>query len=384
MLRCLALFGLLHPFGCADESKSDSDSQAIEPIVVPDDPAEWGVPVGVQTINANGQTLEIWYPAVDSAGASASGAVDFTQFLPEAFVRHLGGDLELPSVPTQAVRDATVRRVETPIPVVVFSHGFGGMRVQSFGLTSHLASRGYVVVAPDHPGRMLTDVLPCLFTPALEGCDLSGFGADPAIEDLRAALAWVDEASESGAFSGLVDPDRMALMGHSAGAGSTGTLGNEESRFQALLQLAGGGAVTRDVPVMRVDGSCDGFIPSSGESGLDLMMDGSVVEILGAGHLAFTDLCALDLGTLADEIVAPRDDANATFLTQLRGLAVDGCPDEPPLVSADGCEQAFLDLDVSDEIVRFYATQFLDQQLKAASVDLSEPLFDETRIWTQE
>ena len=40
-------------------------------------------------------------------------------------------------------------------PVVVFSHGNQGMRWQSFFLAEHLASHGWIVVAPDHIGNTL-------------------------------------------------------------------------------------------------------------------------------------------------------------------------------------------------------------------------------------
>ena len=43
-------------------------------------------------------------------------------------------------------------------PVVVFSHGNQGMRWQSFFLAEHLASHGWIVVAPDHVGNTFFDV----------------------------------------------------------------------------------------------------------------------------------------------------------------------------------------------------------------------------------
>ena len=37
-----------------------------------------------------------------------------------------------------------------PWPIILFSHGNQGIKEQSFFLTEHLASHGYLVVAPDH------------------------------------------------------------------------------------------------------------------------------------------------------------------------------------------------------------------------------------------
>ncbi len=42
-------------------------------------------------------------------------------------------------------------------PVLVFSHGNGGVRYQSFFFTEHLASHGFVVVASDHVGNTFLD-----------------------------------------------------------------------------------------------------------------------------------------------------------------------------------------------------------------------------------
>ena len=45
-----------------------------------------------------------------------------------------------------------------PYPLVVFSHGLAGYRLQSTFLTTHLASWGFVVAAVEHPYRNLTAV----------------------------------------------------------------------------------------------------------------------------------------------------------------------------------------------------------------------------------
>ena len=44
-------------------------------------------------------------------------------------------------------------------PVVIFSHGKGGLRQQSTFYTAVLASHGYVVVSPDHEGDTIVELL---------------------------------------------------------------------------------------------------------------------------------------------------------------------------------------------------------------------------------
>ena len=132
---------------------------------------------------------------------------------------------------------------------------------------------------------------------------------------------------------------------------------------------------------MRIDASCDGFVPSADESVLDELTDGRFVQIQGGGHMAFTELCSLDLGTLADEVVAPREDANTAILPQLRGLAVDGCPSEAPRVEVQECADGFLPLEVSDQILRHHLTNFFDVVLSGAPEVEDLDRFEAAKIW---
>lgn len=355
------------------------EKPAPEPLVLPDDPAERGVPVGVTTLTTGDVTFEVWYPASDATDGPTESP-DFDQFLPAAFTDHVG-DVSFPTFDSGAVRDAALRVPEAPYPVVIFSHGFGGMRLQSVDYAAHLASRGYVVLAADHPGRMMGDVLPCLFSPPLDGCDLSGFaGEDPAVADVEALLAWIDAPEER--FVGALDTERIGLSGHSAGAGTTIEAGDAEPRFTALLPMAGYGAPSRDVPTLLVGGTCDTFaLDSESLVALEGLQDGALVRILGAGHLAFSDLCELDLAGLADTWLADREDLNPTFYDLLLQLASDGCPSATP--DPEVCDAtAYLDLDVSAPIVRHYATVFFDAELRGAGDGPTDGVFPEAELRT--
>lgn len=350
----------------------------VEPLLLPEDPAASGVPVGVRTVVVEDQTLEIWYPATDASADQDEDQVDFDAFLPAALTE-LIPELDLPELAEGGVRDADLRPGEAPYPVILFSHGFGGMRVQSMDYASHLASRGYVVVAADHPGRMLGDVLPCLFSPPLEGCDLSSMaGADPALEDLNVARSWVADAADEGFFAGALDTEQVGLSGHSAGAGSTATLGELSESYQALLMMAGGAALSRDVPAMMMGGACDPYATAEGMvEGAASSPDAASVQIQGAGHLAFADLCALDLGGLAQTWLLDRDDINETFVDGLLGLATDGCPGATPQVAS--CD-SFLDLETSSEIIRYYSTVFFDEALRGEGPGVSGQVYAEADV----
>ena len=214
----------------------------VQPLDLPDDLAIEGVPTGVQSISARGQDFEIWYPAPDGAGEPEQA--DILQFVPQEVQDAVGG-VDLPALHS-GVRDAPVRNSDELYPVVVFSHGFGGYRLQSLDLTTHWASRGYVVIAADHPGRRMQDLLPCVFSPPLDGCDLSF--DDPGPKDVEDILDWLEEHAED--FD--ADLDHIALAGHSAGGATTATLGNEDERFSALLPMAAAQSVEREVPTLSL------------------------------------------------------------------------------------------------------------------------------------
>lgn len=371
---------LLLLLACTPTKDTDDTGPTVEPLDLPADPAEPGAPVGITTVEAHGQTMEVWYPAAESARGEPTEQADFGQFIPPSVVDALG-EVPLPDLETGAVRDAPLRVTDEAFPVVVFSHGFGGMRLQSLDYAGHLASRGYVVVAADHPGRMLTDLLPCIFSPALDGCDLSGMmGADPAVEDVADVADWVEEAATEGFFAGAIDPSRMALTGHSAGGGTVDEAGQADTRYTALLAMAAGAAPDRDVPLLLMSGSCDGIVPdSSSEAAYDARAATEMVRIAGAGHLAFADLCELDLLGLGEALLEPRDDVNGTFLTQLYALASDGCANGTPAVPACA-DSGFLPLTTSDPIVRAYTTVFLDQALKGEGGGVTGVSYPEAEV----
>lgn len=97
-----------------------------------------------------------------------------------------------------------------PRPVVVFSHGNSGVRWQSVFLTEWLATRGWVVVAPDHTGNTALDydderLGELVFRRPL---------------DIAGAFDWLvgEAAAPGGPLAGCVDPGAgYAVIGHSFG-----------------------------------------------------------------------------------------------------------------------------------------------------------------------
>ena len=340
----------------------------IEGMNLPDDPSETGVPVGVRTLEYGGLMLEVWYPASDVADGEAE-ILDVLDHAPTS-VLELIPELEVPLITTVAVRGAPVRNLAEPVPALIFSHGFGGMRTQSVGLTAHLASRGYVVVATDHDGRDFDDVLPCLFSPPLDGCSMAV--EDPAPPDVDRLMEWL----QSDTFLGdLTDPTLLGLFGHSAGGGTAITVANEDSRVVAALSMASQGSFERDLPSLTMAGSCDAAVPvAEVEAQLASRVDAHYVRLEGAGHMAFSDLCAVDWVDIYDAHLAARDDLNGFIVDLMLALGTDGCPPHAPQV--DACD-SFLDPQVSERVIRHYATVFFDDALRGIGTGVEGNVFSE-------
>ena len=158
-------------------------------------------------------TLEVWYPA-----ALANGQVEHT-----VYTDVLGSgpnDPKRPNTPFQfngrAARDAAPVQ-GTSYPLVIVSHGYPGSRLQMSYLTENLASKGYVVVAIDHPESTRADK--------------AGFAStllNRRLDDLfvlDTVAAWAKPGSGN-FLAGLVDVDRTALVGYSMGGyGALNTVG---------------------------------------------------------------------------------------------------------------------------------------------------------------
>jgi predicted dienelactone hydrolase len=160
-------------------------------------------------------TLEVWYPA-----ALANGQAEHT-----VYTDVLGSgpnDPKRPNMPFQfngrAARDAAPAEVAaTRYPLVIVSHGYPGSRLQMSYLTENLASKGYVVVAIDHPESTRADK--------------AGFAStllNRRLDDLfvlNTVAAWAKPGSGN-FLAGLVDVDRTALVGYSMGGyGALNTVG---------------------------------------------------------------------------------------------------------------------------------------------------------------
>jgi non-heme chloroperoxidase len=195
-------------------------------------------PVGVRTLELDdplrpGRTLttEVWYPADASVAGQSGESYSFTM---QQIATMMGVELPfslggIEVIETDAVRDAPRAPNDPSAGLVVFSHGFRGIRFQSTFLTVFLASHGYVVAAPDHKGNTLFDDSSSPEQSAVERVEDMAF--------VTTALVRLTESSGD-FFAKSFDPRRVAWTGHSFGASTVIMAGALDNREMVNIPLA--------------------------------------------------------------------------------------------------------------------------------------------------
>ena len=261
----------------------------------PPDPGQPGrYPVGVTRIELvdaqRDRTLltEVWYPAAESARGQepAPGG----SYLPPELA-FLADNATLDLV---AVRDAPLAP-DGPYPIILFSHGSGGIRFQNTFQCEHLASHGYVVIAPDHQGNTYFDA--------------SGNSEDLREQRPLDVLFVLDQfvgfaAQEDHRFAGWVDPSPgVGITGHSFGAYTSLAAASLDDRIVAALPMALGGPVsaTYRAATLLMLATEDKTIGLDGNQGVRdtfALLSGPrfLSEIIDGGHYSFSFACQTGLG----------------------------------------------------------------------------------------
>jgi hypothetical protein len=308
--------------------------------------------VGARTVQIEGLSAEVWYPAEDPGPRVDPVVYDVRQWLPESEQDKIS-DADNPWQTCDCHRDLPLDTQSGPYPVILFVHGTAGFRTQSLPHMTHWASRGFVVIAADHPGLQLADLLGL-------AC---GAGAVP--QDLQGDLALLvaavrGEVAGLEAFSDRLDPDRIAATGHSAGGRAVASTGgfaqvvipmamrgvDEGTSLQSSLVL---GAM--EDAVVAFDNQLEGYESTPAPRRL--------VGIANTGHLAFSEMCAL------------RNAAGDDLVTIAQANGICGAR------LADGlfqCDESFLPDAEAWDVIHFASSAVLEETLHcepAAAAELS-------------
>lgn len=350
------MFALVATVGCGSEPLvSDQKLVTCEGSTLlapsPDYAAKGPWAVGAKTVQLAGFRTEVWYPAAAGSEASASPVqYDVREHLPPADRAKIP-DADSPLQTCDCFRDLPLDVSHGPYPLVLFVHGTASFRTQSLTQMTHWASRGFIVVAADHPGIDLASVL-------------SGMFASHQDADVKLLLDAL--AKPEGDVSFLADHvahDRLALSGHSAGGGAIQGF-SDYPGVRVQIPLAAGGSVKGSAlkSTLVMSGKVDGIVPYSS---VKQAYDGSpakkrFVGLSAAGHLAFTDICTIGA-----------DQGGLLKIAQSHGIAV---PDLLVTLGSDGCEPGRLSADKAASIIDYATSATLEESLScdtasAASLD---------------
>ena len=341
----------------ASSGESGAEDTDDEPEFAPSAPGPYSV--GVETVvfhdEARGRELvtEIWYPAQAREGAEpvtvyseneilTPGARDALDALGERFESELESSAE---------RAAPPLRDEGPFPVVFFSHGSGGTRVQSLSYTTVLASHGFVVVAPDHVGNTLSDVI---VSGPFETSDLLVSLGERTL-DLAFVRGELERSESVAASSGMLDLERVGVSGHSFGGLTSLRWMAQGGDVDAVVAQVPPGMSTTwigissslasfDVPLLLQLAGQDSILPIE-EHGDTIWSAASAPRarmlLEEAGHYTYSDMCE----------VGGRD------LELLERL---GLRD----TLADGCSGANVTPEIAGLATRHYAIAFFERFLR--------------------
>jgi predicted dienelactone hydrolase len=318
--------------------------------------------VGVTTITINAATdrpltLDVWFPIADAGDAPLH---QYT-LIPDVFYE---SPLAVTATADQIAPDG-------PFPLVVYSHGSGGLRYIASYYTEAIASYGYIVAAPDHTGNTAVDRLVGAETaPAANAFNRPN--------DAQAVInAMLDPTStETAGFVASVDPESIAVTGHSFGGftalavagGYDNELGSfvADDRVDAIIPLApatgAGNSLITDtqlesilIPTLVLVGTNDQTTPidpnvtriSESAKSAPLVR----VELVDAQHQSFTDVCDYQtfLPTLGD--VVP-----AAVIETINSQGAEGCsPGDMPIERAKDLTNTFA--------INFLESVFRDAEL---------------------
>lgn len=195
---------------------------------------------------------QVWYPAANREGEAAkymealsvAGPVIAEQFdLPAFLLNHINLTelniwLDVPSADEGS-----------PFPVIVFSHGLTGIRMQNTVMMRELASHGYVVAAVDHTYGNAISVFPdgrvFVYDPQriFPSGESNPVEANPLVqvwsEDIAFLLdemtRWHEEAGHL--LNGRLDLTHVGVFGHSTGGAATMEFCLKDERCQAGVGL---------------------------------------------------------------------------------------------------------------------------------------------------
>jgi dienelactone hydrolase len=327
----------------------------------------------------------LWYPtarkAADVKGPYIPKQMDAIPDIQSRMSKYFEGNWQYivsGAIYCHAAEGAHVAKKPGQFPVIVFSHGLGGTGFEYTSLIEDLVSRGYVIAAIEHTetavvvafpdGRMVPfhrDSPPAGLTPAERWqrmIEQSTLLISEGAADVRFVLNQLTALNGGDGrqfpLARRLDLNRVAAMGHSAGAEFAARACQLDARFKACVDLDGG-----MVPVAALPEYPDGATIQQPLLFLENYYPESKMGGTHEEHLAYykkreEQLQACPKGSFA---VALRAD----------GL-IHGSYDDSPLLEAHGRAAGTQTALHNQALIQSFIQAFLDKTLK----NQQEPLLD--------
>ena len=277
--------------------------------------------------------VQAWYPAAEASRGLSSPYIDGLGRLPD-YVSLLPGFVmsRYDRIQSNGILDAPISTDRSRWPVVVFSPGYGASRAFYTSLVSGLASRGYVVLAVDHPyeaalveladGRIVTTVENF----SKDDGDRIGYmirHLDLRASDVSCVLDQIQRVDVLGeVLFHRLDLDHIGVIGHSFGGATAAVAMDRDPRVKAAANIDGtlygsiaGKALKGQFLLLQSDPAethhSEWYLSGNRQLLENLEAGGFRYEIGGANHYGFTDVplffSAPGRFLLAQLIGGPRD-----------------------------------------------------------------------------
>ncbi len=198
--------------------------------------------------------IQIWYPGEvtdDNQDIQYeafpyeewSGTMEFIFSVPRSFFKYLK------YTESNSIKDIAVSDQGNKYPILVFSHGFGSTRMQSYSQMEELASHGYFVVSIDHTNDAGYTKFPD-GREVMNRADAYSYSFN--IEDEKDVktrskdvsfvvdqLTKINKQDPQGLFTGKMDIDRIGIFGHSYGGSTAAQVLLDDSRFSSGINIDG-------------------------------------------------------------------------------------------------------------------------------------------------
>jgi dienelactone hydrolase len=245
--------------------------------------------------------IQLFYPTSASAGAAAP-------YMPKETADLAAQQLQLPPQLLESIVTGAFEAPEPAAgrrPIILFSPGLQELRSDDTALVEELASRGFIVVAIDHPyesaivelpdGQLILSRFQDSSDPATSA-QLRAAAVQARVGDIRAVLRALPAIDAQGLLRGRLDLGKIGMFGFSLGGAATAEAMRDLPQIRAGIDLDGSlygkslsMPLTRPFLFLARDGHGNASDPSWASDWNTLKGFRRQLHLVGAGHGDFSD-----------------------------------------------------------------------------------------------